>query len=203
MMEFLNVLGLLLLSAIRTSTPLILAAVGGSVCARSGVMAMGMEGFMLIAAFGAAWGSYAMQNAWLGLLVGKAVLAQGAEEQQALLDLQRQLLDLALQADDARVRQGAQTLLVSHYMAAGQPEKAEELLSAVPVPDTDPRLMLVSLYQAQGRGEEAEKLAQRLLYDQLCGQWGYCQPFAFGPGPGRRRFRRLLLRRHGCALPPF
>lgn len=70
MMEFLNVLGLLLLSAIRTSTPLILAAVGGSVCARSGVMAMGMEGFMLIAAFGAAWGSYAMQNAWLGLLVG-------------------------------------------------------------------------------------------------------------------------------------
>ena len=72
MMEFLNVLGLLLLSAIRTSTPLILAAVGGSVCARSGVMAMGMEGFMLIAAFGAAWGSYAMQNAWLGLLVGIA-----------------------------------------------------------------------------------------------------------------------------------
>ena len=27
---------------------------------------------MLIAAFGAAWGSYAMQNAWLGLLVGIA-----------------------------------------------------------------------------------------------------------------------------------
>lgn len=107
-----------------------------------------------------------------GLLLGKAVLAQGAEEQQALLDLQRQLLDLALQADDARVRQGAQTLLVSHYMAASQPEKAEELLSAVPVPDTDPRLMLVSLYQAQGRGEEAEKLAQRLLYDQLCGAMG-------------------------------
>ncbi|MBC5580512.1 ABC transporter permease [Anaerofilum sp. BX8] len=70
MMEFLNLLGLLLLSAIRTSTPLILAAAGGSVCARSGVMAMGMEGFMLVASFGAAWGAYTFQNAWLGLLVG-------------------------------------------------------------------------------------------------------------------------------------
>lgn len=70
MKEILDFLGLLLLSSLRTSTPLILAAVGGSVCARSGIMAMGMEGFMLIAAFGAAWGSHVTQNAWLGLVCG-------------------------------------------------------------------------------------------------------------------------------------
>ena len=104
-----------------------------------------------------------------GLLLGKAVLAEGEEEVQALLDLQRQLLDLAVQSDDPQVRQGAQTLLISHYVAAGRPEKAEELLSAIPVPDVDPRLLLVSLYRTQGRTDEAEKLAQRLLYDQLSG----------------------------------
>lgn len=70
MTGFFDLLGVLLLSAIRTSTPLILAAAGGAVCARSGVMAMGMEGFMLMAAFGAAYGSHLAQNAWLGLAAG-------------------------------------------------------------------------------------------------------------------------------------
>lgn len=73
MSEFFSTIGILLLSAMRTSTPLILAAAGGACCARSGIMAMGMEGFMLMAAFGATYGSYLTNNPWSGLALGMAL----------------------------------------------------------------------------------------------------------------------------------
>lgn len=54
-MEF---IGLFLISALRSSVPVALAAVGGTFSARCGIMPMGMEGFILMGAFGATCGSY-------------------------------------------------------------------------------------------------------------------------------------------------
>lgn len=61
---------ILLVSTIRMSTPITLAAVGGTFSARTGTMALGLEGFMLMGAWGAALGSYLFQNPFLGLLTG-------------------------------------------------------------------------------------------------------------------------------------
>ena len=61
---------ILLASTIRMSTPITLAAVGGTFSARTGTMALGLEGFLLMGAWGAALGSYLFQNAWMGLLMG-------------------------------------------------------------------------------------------------------------------------------------
>lgn len=70
MSEILQNIEIILISALRASTPIILAAIGGLFCAKSGVMAMGLESFMLVSAFGAAWGSYVTQNPWFGLIIG-------------------------------------------------------------------------------------------------------------------------------------
>ncbi|MCI9212342.1 MAG: ABC transporter permease [Ruminococcus sp.] len=64
---------ILLVSTIRMSTPITLAAIGGTFSARAGIMALGLEGFMLMGAWGAALGAYLFQNALLGLLMGIAV----------------------------------------------------------------------------------------------------------------------------------
>ena len=61
---------ILLTSTIRMSTPITLAAIGGTFSARTGTMALGLEGFMLMGAWGAALGSYLFQNAFAGLLMG-------------------------------------------------------------------------------------------------------------------------------------
>ncbi len=61
---------ILLVSTIRMSTPIALAAVGGAFSARSGTMALGLEGFMLMGAWGAALGSYLFDNAFIGLFMG-------------------------------------------------------------------------------------------------------------------------------------
>ncbi|HIR84740.1 MAG TPA: ABC transporter permease [Candidatus Galloscillospira excrementavium] len=64
---------LFLISALRSSVPVALAAVGGNFSARCGIMPMGMEGFILMGAFGATCGSYYTNNPWLGLLCGVAL----------------------------------------------------------------------------------------------------------------------------------
>ena len=61
---------LFLISALRSSVPVALAAVGGNFSARCGIMPMGMEGFILMGAFGATCGSYYTNNPWIGLMCG-------------------------------------------------------------------------------------------------------------------------------------
>jgi simple sugar transport system permease protein len=68
---FLQVL-LLLDSTIRLATPLVLAALAGLFCERSGVTDIGLEGKMLGAAFAAAAMAQTTGSAWAGLVAGIA-----------------------------------------------------------------------------------------------------------------------------------
>lgn len=67
---------LLMTSTLRTSTPLIFAAMGGLFSERSGVINIALEGFMIVGAFAAAIAAhYSAQahltgSAWLGLAAG-------------------------------------------------------------------------------------------------------------------------------------
>src|SRR5215204_4268116 len=61
-----------LASALRLSVPLIFAAVGGVLSERSGVFNVGLEGFILMGAFGAALGTFHSGSPILGLVVGMA-----------------------------------------------------------------------------------------------------------------------------------
>jgi ABC-type uncharacterized transport system permease subunit len=57
-----------LLQTIRISIPYLLAAAGGVMSERVGVIALGLEGLMLAGAFGAALGSYYGGSPWAGLV---------------------------------------------------------------------------------------------------------------------------------------
>ena len=59
-------------STIRLSTPLILAALGGMLSERSGVINIALEGLMLAGAFTAAAVTYATRSPWVGLLAAMA-----------------------------------------------------------------------------------------------------------------------------------
>ena len=63
-------IGPLLTSTLRVSTPLIFAALGGMFCERAGVINIALEGMMLLGAFGAAVGTLKLHSVWLGLLCG-------------------------------------------------------------------------------------------------------------------------------------
>lgn len=65
----------LLVATIRLSTPITLAAVGATICERSGVVNIAMEGMMIIGAFFGLVGAMFTGNPWLGLLL--AVVAGG------------------------------------------------------------------------------------------------------------------------------
>jgi general nucleoside transport system permease protein len=62
----------LIFSALRLSTPLIFAALGGLFSERSGVINIALEGLMLMGAFTAAVATYELHNPFLGLLCGVA-----------------------------------------------------------------------------------------------------------------------------------
>jgi general nucleoside transport system permease protein len=62
-----------LLQAVRIAIPYLLAAAGGVMSERVGIIALGLEGLMLAGAFGAALGSHFGGSPWVGLLA--AVLA--------------------------------------------------------------------------------------------------------------------------------
>lgn len=62
-----------LLQTMRIAVPYLLAAGGGVMSERVGIIALGLEGLMLSGAFGAAMGSHFGGNPWIGLL--GAVLA--------------------------------------------------------------------------------------------------------------------------------
>lgn len=63
---------ILLLSAIRLSTPLLLAALGGLYSERSGVINIALEGLLLAGAFTAATVTFFTGNPWVGLLAAIA-----------------------------------------------------------------------------------------------------------------------------------
>jgi len=60
-------------SALRMATPLALAAIGGTICERSGVVNIALEGIMLCGAFAGIAVTLAFGNPWLGIVA--AVLA--------------------------------------------------------------------------------------------------------------------------------
>lgn len=55
-------------SVLRALTPVLLAALGGAICAKAGVFNVGLEGFMLVGAFAAVAGSWFGGSAWIGVL---------------------------------------------------------------------------------------------------------------------------------------
>ena len=57
-----------LLQTIRIAIPYLLAAAGGVMSERVGIIALGLEGMMLAGAFGAALGSYYGGSPWAGLV---------------------------------------------------------------------------------------------------------------------------------------
>ncbi|MBI3886363.1 MAG: ABC transporter permease [Opitutae bacterium] len=72
MVETYTIIVLLLAATIRVAAPLLLAALAGLFSERSGVIALGLEGMMLGAAFAAAAVSAVTGSAWLGLGAGIA-----------------------------------------------------------------------------------------------------------------------------------
>ncbi|MGI9597533.1 MAG: ABC transporter permease [Acidimicrobiales bacterium] len=69
----LSVLVATLASGVRLATPYLLAGLGETIGQRSGVLNLGVDGVMLLSAFGAYWAVLETNNLWLGVLVGLAV----------------------------------------------------------------------------------------------------------------------------------
>lgn len=63
---------LFLAQTLRIATPYLFAAAGGVIAERSGIVSLGLEGFMLAGAAAAAFGAYAGDSVWLGVLAGAA-----------------------------------------------------------------------------------------------------------------------------------
>ena len=57
-------------TTLRMSTPLGFAALGGIYSERAGVINLGLEGMMLIGAFGYVIGTQSSGSTWFGLLIG-------------------------------------------------------------------------------------------------------------------------------------
>jgi simple sugar transport system permease protein len=70
---FFEIFNMNLLNAmIRLSTPITLAAIGATICERSGIVNIAMEGIMLVGAFFALTGAYYSGSPWIGLITGIA-----------------------------------------------------------------------------------------------------------------------------------
>ena len=72
-MDLLQLIAVILDSTIRLSIPLICAAMAGLWSERAGVVDIGLEGKMLIAAFASAVAAFVTGSAWIGL--GAGILA--------------------------------------------------------------------------------------------------------------------------------
>jgi ABC-type uncharacterized transport system permease subunit len=60
-------------STLRLASPLLLAAMGGLISERSGVINIALEGFMLMGAFAGAVATHQFQDPWMGMLAGMIV----------------------------------------------------------------------------------------------------------------------------------
>ena len=60
----------ILRSVLDFGPPLILAALGGVISERAGVVNIGLEGLMRVGAFFACWAAFATGNAWVGVVAG-------------------------------------------------------------------------------------------------------------------------------------
>lgn len=58
----------IVLTMLRFAIPLALAAVGATICERSGIINLGVEGMMLIGAFGGVLGTHISGSPWFGVL---------------------------------------------------------------------------------------------------------------------------------------
>lgn len=63
----------LLSSTIRMVTPILLAALGGALCARVGIFNVGLEGLVLVGAFSAIVGNYFTGNLFLAVMIAAMV----------------------------------------------------------------------------------------------------------------------------------
>ncbi len=63
-----TILSILFMATIRSATPLIFSALGGTFSDRSGVVNIGLDGMMTVGAFSAVFLSYKTGSPWLGLL---------------------------------------------------------------------------------------------------------------------------------------
>ena len=61
-----------IIATLRVAVPYLFAAAGGVISERAGMIALGLEGYMLTGAFCAALGAYYGGNAWWGVLAGMA-----------------------------------------------------------------------------------------------------------------------------------
>lgn len=68
-------IALLIETTLQMATPLVLTALGGMFSERSGIVNIGLEGMMLIGAFGAVAATFFSNNPWIGIVV--AVIAGG------------------------------------------------------------------------------------------------------------------------------
>ncbi len=59
----------LLAASIRMATPILLTALGEVYTERSGILNLGLEGMMLLGAFGGFWGAHSSGSLWIGLAV--------------------------------------------------------------------------------------------------------------------------------------
>ena len=60
----------MLMITLRMAVPLVIASIGSVLCERSGIINLGIEGMMLIGAFGAVVGAHFTGIAWLGVVTG-------------------------------------------------------------------------------------------------------------------------------------
>jgi len=117
MIEFLE-------AAIRIATPLMLAALGGILSERAGVFAVGLEGMMLMGAFGGAVGAWATGSALAGLALAivcgaaiglvVAIVAVGYRADHMVTGLTANILAAGLTAYLMRVLSGGGRPIAIH-----------------------------------------------------------------------------------------
>ena len=108
-------------AAIRIATPLLFAALGGILSERAGVFAVGLEGMMLMGAFGGAIGAWASGSALVG--VGLAIVCGAA------IGLVVAIVTVAYRADNMV------TGLTANILAAGLTSYLMRVLSGGGRPD--------------------------------------------------------------------